>query len=174
MWAWPGWHRALWLGTPVTRGVAPQHQAVPLPAKREALLLPNAGKGTADAGKPGDRVSPGVANQRLCGGQRGLEQAWHMPWGGGGLGQLHSPAPGTCGCHGPPGLPVLTKAVQDVVKIIEIVIALLHDGPVAHGVVQPAVGVCHCAGTGRGDGWGKVTRQLVTLTEDRKFKQTKV
>lgn len=58
-------HRALWLGTPrdtgvVTRGVAPQHQAVPLPAKREALLLPDAGKGTADAGKPGDRVSPGV------------------------------------------------------------------------------------------------------------------
>ena len=58
-------HRALWLGTPhdtgvVTRGVAPQHQAVPVPAKREALLLPDAGRGTADAGKPGARVSPGV------------------------------------------------------------------------------------------------------------------
>lgn len=45
----------------------------------------------------------------------------------------------------------LTKAIQDVVKIVEIVVALLHDGPVAHSVVQPAVGVCHCACTGQGD-----------------------
>lgn len=53
MWAWPGWCRARWLGPAL-------HQAVPLPAKREALLLPDAEKGTGDAVKPGDRVSPGV------------------------------------------------------------------------------------------------------------------
>lgn len=54
----------------------------------------------------------------------------------------------------------LTKAVQDVVKIIEIIVAVLHDGPVAHGVVEPAVRVRHCTRTGRGDkgpegGWSQ-------------------
>lgn len=45
----------------------------------------------------------------------------------------------------------LTKAVQNVVKIIEIVVAILHGGPVAHSVIELAVGVCHCARAGRGD-----------------------
>lgn len=41
----------------------------------------------------------------------------------------------------------LTKAVQDVVEVVEIVVALFHHGPVPDGVVHPAIGVCHSAGT---------------------------
>lgn len=49
----------------------------------------------------------------------------------------------------PPVTSALTKAVQDVVKIVEIVVAVLHDGPVVHGVIEPAIGVCHGTRTGR-------------------------
>lgn len=57
----------------------------------------------------------------------------------------------------------LTKAVQDVVKIIEIVVAFLHVGPIAHGVVEPAVGICHCAHTGRGDKGQRQGHQTISL-----------
>lgn len=70
----------------------------------------------------------------------------------------------------------LTEAVQDVVEIIKIVVAVLHDSPVAHGVIEQAIGVCHCTRTGRGDKGAEktITGQLVTSTEDKQFKQTKV
>lgn len=68
----------------------------------------------------------------------------------------------------------LTEAVQDVVEVVEIIVAVLHDGPVAHGVVEPAVGVCHgaCAGQGDKGAEGTVTTQPVTSTEGRMFKET--
>ena len=88
--------------------------------------------------------------------------------------------PGTCSDEGPGSIPpeisVLTKAVQDVVKIIEIIVALLYNSPVAHSVIEPAVGVRHCTCTGRGNkgAEGMVTTQSVTLTEDKMLMQSKV
>lgn len=90
------------------------------------------------------------------------------------------PGPGVTKAAGPgcvpPAISALTKAVQDVVKIVEIIVAVLHDGPVAHGVIEPAVRVRHCACTGRGDKGpeGTVTTQLVPSAEVKKIKQTEV
>lgn len=90
------------------------------------------------------------------------------------------PGPGVTKAAGPgrvpPAISALTKAVQDVVKIVEIIVAVLHDGPVAHGVIEPAVRVRHCACTGRGDKGpeGTVTTQSVPSAEVKKIKQTEV
>lgn len=53
----------------------------------------------------------------------------------------------------------LTKAVEDVVKVVEIVVTLFHGGAVALGVTEPAVGVCHRTRTGRGDTGQKARSQ---------------
>lgn len=45
----------------------------------------------------------------------------------------------------------LTEAVEDVVKVIEIVVAFLHLGLIAHRVVDESVGVSHRAGANKGD-----------------------
>lgn len=42
----------------------------------------------------------------------------------------------------------LTKAVQNVVKVVEIVITFFHNCFVANCVVHPAVGICDCACAG--------------------------
>lgn len=39
-----------------------------------------------------------------------------------------------------------TKAAEDVVEVVEIVVAFLQHGLVAVGNVYLSVGVCHCAG----------------------------
>lgn len=52
----------------------------------------------------------------------------------------------------------LTEAVEDVVKVVEIIVTFFYHGLVAHGVVEPAVGICHGAGTGQG---GKEGRKRV-------------
>lgn len=43
---------------------------------------------------------------------------------------------------------VLTKAVQNVVEVVEIVITFFHNCFVADCVVHPAVGICNCARAG--------------------------
>lgn len=70
----------------------------------------------------------------------------------------------------------LTEAVQDVVKVIEIVVAFVHNSLIAHGVIEPAVGIGHSARTGQGDrgAEGKVARIWVTSTEDKRLKRTKL
>lgn len=45
-----------------------------------------------------------------------------------------------------------TEAVEDVVKVVEIIVTLLHHRLVAHGVVEPAVGIGHRAGAGGEEG----------------------
>lgn len=55
----------------------------------------------------------------------------------------------------PPVASALTEAVQDVVKVIEIVVAFVHNSLIAHGVIEPAVGVSHGARTGQGDRGGR-------------------
>lgn len=50
----------------------------------------------------------------------------------------------------------ITKAVQNVVEVVEIVIAFFHNRLVANRVVHPAVGICNsaCAGWGnQGKEW---------------------
>lgn len=42
----------------------------------------------------------------------------------------------------------LTKAVQNVVKVVEIVITFFHNCLVANRVIHPAVGICNCACAG--------------------------
>lgn len=74
----------------------------------------------------------------------------------------------------PPGISALTKAVQDVVEIVEIIVAVLHDRPVAHRAVAPAVGVCHCACAGRGDGQEGRSQHSGSPQQDKMFKETKV
>lgn len=97
-------------------------------------------------------------------------------WGGPGPICL-GPAVTKAVCLGtvPPVASALTEAVQDVVKVIEIVVAFVHNSLIAHGVIEPAVGVSHGARTGQGDrgAEGKVTRKLVTSTEDKRLKRTK-
>lgn len=44
----------------------------------------------------------------------------------------------------------LTKAVEDVVKVIEIVVAILYLGLIVHRVVDESVGISHCAGADEG------------------------
>lgn len=124
----------------------------------------------------------GRANHMLPLARRGREEVWQTSGEGGAPDGLAPPppGPGVTKAAGPgrvpPAISALTKAVQDVVKIVEIIVAVLHDGPVAHGVIEPAVRVRHCACTGRGDKGpeGTVTTQLVTSAEVKKIKQTEV
>lgn len=44
----------------------------------------------------------------------------------------------------------LTKAVEDVVKVIEIVVAVLYLGLIVHRVVDKSVGISHRAGADEG------------------------
>lgn len=44
----------------------------------------------------------------------------------------------------------LTKAVEDVVKVIEIVVAVLYLGLIVHCVVDKSVGISHRAGADEG------------------------
>lgn len=124
----------------------------------------------------------GRANHMLPLARRGREEVWQTSGEGEAPDGLAPPppGPGVTKAAGPgrvpPAISALTKAVQDVVKIVEIIVAVLHDGPVAHGVIEPAVRVRHCACTGRGDKGpeGTVTTQLVTSAEVKKIKQTEV
>lgn len=45
----------------------------------------------------------------------------------------------------------LTKAVEDVVKVIEIVVAVLYLGFIVHRVVDKSVGISHRAGADKRD-----------------------
>lgn len=59
----------------------------------------------------------------------------------------------------------LTEAVEDVVKVVKIVVALLHLGLIAHCVIDESVGVGHRAGADEGDKEGRrVTRCLTAFT----------
>lgn len=124
----------------------------------------------------------GRANHMLPLARRGREEVWQTSGEGGAPDGLAPPppGPGVTKAAGPgrvpPAISALTKAVQDVVKIVEIIVAVLHDGPVAHGVIEPAVRVRHCACTGRGDKGpeGTVTTELVPSAEVKKIKQTEV
>lgn len=42
----------------------------------------------------------------------------------------------------------LTKAVQNVVEVVEIVITFFHNSLVANCMIHPAVGICNCACAG--------------------------
>lgn len=124
----------------------------------------------------------GRANHMLPLARRGREEVWQTSGEGEAPDGLAPPppGPGVTKAAGPgrvpPAISALTKAVQDVVKIVEIIVAVLHDGPVAHGVIEPAVRIRHCACTGRGDKGpeGTVTTQSVPSAEVKKIKQTEV
>lgn len=45
----------------------------------------------------------------------------------------------------------LTEAVEDIVKVVEIVVTFLHLGLIAHCVVDKSVGVSHGAGANKRD-----------------------
>lgn len=58
----------------------------------------------------------------------------------------------------------LTKAVQNVVKVVEIVITFFHNCFVANCVVHPAVGICDCACAG----WRKQDKESAETGKARK------
>lgn len=58
----------------------------------------------------------------------------------------------------------LTKAVQNVVKVVEIVITFLHNCFVANCVVHPAVGICDRARAG----WRKQDKESAESKENLK------
>lgn len=49
----------------------------------------------------------------------------------------------------------LTKAAENVVEVIQIIIAFFQHGFVSIGDIDLFVGVCHCAGAERNKRWNK-------------------
>lgn len=124
------------------------------------LQLPSAPASTPQKGRDGGSRDPQHASpkKRGLGGETGanggaqkVSCALHLAAHSRVLHSHPEPTPNrsssaTCPAP-PPGVPrALTKAVQNVIKVVEIVVAFFHHCPVPDGVVHPAIGICHCAG----------------------------